>query len=330
MIDSPEALLQELRARGLVAEGLAAAEPARQDADRPWYVSLLLGTAGWVAGIFVLIIAFMLFKFDSGASAFVIGIVLMAAAWGLFKADREGVFVAQLALALSIAGQFAALFGLGDTLLKGMREIAGLALMALVMQAALVIVMPNALHRTMSAFFACTAWAVLVRYGLWDTPDWNLSSNARRVPPVELALGGWALAWIPVAGLLYVLIRREAEWMARGWQAIVRPATVGLVVGLAVTTLISQPFESFSWIDRNADRGGLAIWPLLSALAAIGALAAAFALGRRGLAAVCVIAALLHISHFYYAIGTTLLAKAMMMIALGVLFVGMARRLRAP
>jgi hypothetical protein len=319
-------LIAELRARGLIAHG---PDIASGDAhtDRPWFVSLLLGTAGWVAGIFILVIAFMLFKFDSGGGAFVAGIVLMAAAWGLFKVDREGAFVSQLALALSIAGQFATVFGLADTVFRSSHDdVAGVAFVALVLQLALVGIMPNALHRTMSAFFACTAWAIVVRYGLWDRGELSFTRSVGNEPSVGLALAGWALAWVPVGMALYLAVRREPTWMARGWQTIVRPAATGLIVGLAVTTLLSQPFDSFPWLDSQVGRGGFSIWPLLSALAAIAALVAAFALGSRGLTALCVIAALVHVTHFYYAMGASLLLKSVTMLALGALFTWMARR----
>ncbi len=327
MIDTPLELLRELRALGLVAAG---ADPvlASPAPGRPWYIGLMLGIAGWVAGVFLLIFAFMLFKLDSGVGAVIAGAVLIAAAWGLFAVDRDGAFVSQLALALSIAGQFALLFGLGDVF-KGTHEIAGVALVALVLQAILIAVMPNALHRTMSALFACTAWALLVRYGLWDQSPWGTRSAANAELPFGLALAGWAIAWLPVGGVLYLIVRREAEWMARGLQALVRPAAAGVILGLAIGTLLSQPFESFPWMSETAaGRGGLALWPLLSAFAALGALAAAFALGRRGLTAVCVIAALVHLSHFYYAMGAPLLAKSATMIVLGALLLYGAHRLK--
>ncbi len=328
MIETPLELTRELRVLGLVADG---ADPALANLapGRPWYIGLMLGIAGWVAGVFVLIFAFMLFKLDSGGGAAISGAVLLAAAWGLFAVDRDGAFVSQLALALSIAGQFAVLFGLGEVFLKGAHEIAGVALVALVLQAILVAAMPNALHRTMSALFACTAWALLVRYGLWDQSPWGTRSAANAELPFGLALAGWAIAWLPIGGMLYVIVRREAEWMARGLQAIVRPAAAGIILGLAVTTLLSQPFESFPWMSETAaGRGGFALWPLLSALAALGALVAAYALGDRGLTAVCVIAALVHVSHFYYAMGATLLAKSATMIVLGALLLYGAHRLK--
>ena len=326
MIESPQELARQLRANGLLAEE-PAYEPAAAPAfERPWYIGLLLGTAGWLAGLFVLILVVMLFEPHSKGGATAAGVVLLVAAWGLFKVDREGAFVSQLALALSIAGQFAALFGIVDTFSGGVREIAGIAFGALVLQVALALVMPNRLHRTMSVLFACTAWALFVRYGLWDSDPFHYR-DVRPAPSLPLALAGWAIAWLPVAGILYVLALREPAWMAAGRQEIVRPAIVGLILGLALTTLFSQPFESFPWRDVET-QGGLSIWPLLSAAAALAALAGAFALGHRGLAAVCIVAALLHISHFYYALGASLLLKSLTMIALGVVLLGSAHEMR--
>jgi uncharacterized membrane protein len=44
--------------------------------------------------------------------------------------------------------------------------------------------------------------------------------------------------------------------------------------------------------------------------------------------AVCVVAALLHVSHFYYVMGTSLLVKSMIMLAMGAAFLGAAHYLK--
>ena len=94
---------------------------------------------------------------------------------------------------------------------------------------------------------------------------------------------------------------------------------------------ISQPFDTFPFGRTQAPgQGGLSVWPLLSTAAALGALVAAFALGNRGLAATCIVAALAHMSHFYYAMGTTLLTKSLTMIAAGVILLWTARAMRRP
>lgn len=320
MIESTAALLEELHARGLVESvpTQASAAPAH---DRPWYIGLLLGTAGWFAGIFVLGFVFMLFQPKSEAAAFVAAPILLGAAWTLFKVDRDGIFLSQLALALSIAGQVVAVIGLGEMFSRNHGEIARIAVVALVLQLALVVIMPNRLHRTMSALFATLAWGVAVRYGLWDSAG---TPAAMKPHPEGLALLGWAVVWLPVAGVLFVIVRREAQWMARGWQDIARPLAAGLIIGLALGTLVSQPFETFSMRAAHGD----AMWPFLSAAAALGALAAAYALGTRGLTALCIFAAAAHLSHFYYAMGTSLLVKSLALIVAGAILLWTSRSLR--
>jgi hypothetical protein len=329
MITTTGQLLAELHGRGLAPD--IPGKDAPHASERPWYIGLLLGVAGWVAGLFLLVVVFSIFKPDSPGAALFFSIVLLGAAWGLFRVDPDGAFVTQLALALSVAGQVAVLFGIHETFFKHASGIASIGLSALVLQLGLVVLMPNRLHRIMSTLFAVMGWAIFVRYGLWDQPSWvNARGGELRTSlSLPLALAGWAIVWLPVGALLYVAIRREPAWMAAGRQAIVRPATVGLIVGLAVATLLSHPFESFSWGGEAVHRKDwLALWPMLSALGALGALAAAFALGNRGLVATCVVAALLHAAHFYYAMGTSLLVKSATMLVLGALLLGAAHRLK--
>ena len=312
MIADPRALL----------DALALPQPdeiADSDAaplERPWYIGLLLGASGWVAGILLLVVIGVLFQPNSTPALLFSGAVLIAAAWGLYTADKTGAFTGQLALALSIAGQVLLVIGMS----KNFSSIGQPALAAFAVQLALIFIMPNALHRSLSAFFACAALGVAVRYGLFVEPFPRHSNTlpADTAPTLAYALAGWAIAWLPIAALVYWLTRDEASWMARGWQTTVRPALTGLVVALAFATLVSHPFEMFSWSGRElTNRGFLALWPLLSAVAAIGAIAAGFALRSRALMGIAIVGALLHISHFYYALGTGLLTKSFIMLLMG-------------
>ncbi len=313
-ITAPADLRHALAHRGLLdaATAVEAPDPAPAP-DRPWYIGLLLGVSGWLAGLFLLGFVGLLFRPDTPVAAGIAGAVLLAAAWGLYRADREGAFVAQLALALSIAGQCLVLFALNDDA----RGIGPIAASALLLQAVLALAMPNPLHRALSAFFATIAWALTVRFALFGEPEFWHGERERAVS-LGASLTGWALAWLPVAGGIALLIRHEAGWVARGRAAALRPVLAGLIVGLAFATLASQPFESFRWWGGGAvAQGWLALWPLLSAGAALAAVAAAFALGQRALLGAGVLAALLHVSHFYYALGTGLLFKSLLMLAMG-------------
>jgi hypothetical protein len=90
-----------LRARGVIPEKA----PPVAAADRPWFIALLQGAAGWLAGIFLLSFIGFIFKPDSTGAIFGFGALLLVAAWALYRADRDAVFLDQLALAFSIAGQ---------------------------------------------------------------------------------------------------------------------------------------------------------------------------------------------------------------------------------
>ena len=142
-----------------------------------------------------------------------------------------------------------------------------------------------------------------------------LRQNSRHV--FWLALSSWALAWSPVAALIYVLIRTETQWMARGWQTVLRPILAGLIIGLAYATVASHPFEAFRWGNNSAQQGWLALWPILALLASLGALISAFSLGSRSLRIACLIALFIHLTHFYYALGVSLLIKSFILILMG-------------
>ena len=319
-------LVRALRERGLIATDGGAVEKL-VTTPRPWYIGLLLGASGWLAGGFLLGFVALLFHPNSAAGAAVSGGVLLAAAWSLFKVDRDGAFTSQLAMALSFAGQCLMLFAMTQHT-HGLAAIAGAAF---VLQAGMLLLMPNRLHRVMSALFALIAWALMWRFGLFGEPAWSGSgASSATAPSLPAALAGWALTWLPPGAALWLLIRVEPGWIARGWAPVLRPALAGLIVGIAFATLVSQPLESFRWWGNAPVRQDwLALWPLLSAGAALAAVAASFALGSRALMGACIVAVLLYVSHFYYELGTGLLLKSFLMLAVGAALLFTARRLGA-
>lgn len=310
-------LLSALQSHGLVAAPSAAAMPAQSPVlHRPWYIGLILGASGWLAGLFVLGFVALLFRPDTAPALAVCGAVLLAAAWGLFVVDRDGAFTSQLALALSIAGQCLMLFAMT----RDTHSVVYIAGAACLLQVLMVLLMPNRLHRSMCTLFALIAWAVWIRAALWDDAAWGLAGAPTPTPAPTLAaaLTAWVLAWGPVAAVLGWLLRAEHRWVAGGWAPVLRPVLAGLLLGLAGATLASYPFESLRWWGDGAMRpNGLALWPLLSAAMALLALAAAFALRSRALMGTCVVAALLHITHFYYVLGASLMLKSLLMLAMG-------------
>ncbi len=327
MIDSAQDLQVALQERGLVQDdSLIRHTSSLPKTERPWFITLLLGASGWVAGLFLLVFIGLAAQPTEAPAALATGLVLIVVAWGLFKFDRKGIFVAQLALALSIAGQIILVYGLAvglDKLFESLhsaRPIALILFFTLLLQATMALLMPNSLHKTLSTLVACIAWAFSVRFGLFGETNFRFGDSVSLTPPLSLTLTSWALAWAPVVALIYTLVRTEASWMARGWQPVIRPILAGLIIGLAYATLASHPLEVFHWRGNPtplAQQNWLALWPLLSALASLGALISAFAMGSRTLVGACVVSILAHLSHFYYELGTSLLIKALIMLVMG-------------
>jgi hypothetical protein len=288
------------------------AMPTMQD-DRPWFISIVLGVTGWLAGAFVLACIFLLFK-PQGAGGFsLVGLILLSTAFGLYAADRDSEFFDQLALALSIAGQ------LGLTLAadQATKSTAATAALVTLMQVVLVFAMPNELAKKLAAFFACCAWALTIRFAWWGERRWGSTEEAIALAP---ALIGWVIVWLPILGTVHLLVVRESSWMAGQLRSVARPALTGLLVALSVATWCSEPFSSMQFWQRAgaAQTNWLVLWPLLGAIVALCASVYAFRLRHRALIGTAIAGALLHVMQFYFLLGTSLLVKSGLMVALGI------------
>jgi hypothetical protein len=311
-----ETLTAELTRRGAIAP--AATPFAFQSSERPWFISALLGVAGWLAGIFVLVFIAALFEPRGYTSYIVFAAVLLPAAFGLYAADRHNAFFDQLALALSIAGQISATAAIAD-ITKSAASTAGAVA---VMQCLLVFVMPNRIARSIAAFFACIAWALAIRFAWWGEGGWR---GSRAPVALGSAIVGWFVIWIPVAALVTAIIASEAKWMARKDARLVRPALGGLLLALTFGTLVSVPLDAFDslWVANGRPHTNwLALWPLFDIMAALLAGLGAFRLRSMPLLGVAIAAALLHMMQFYYLLGTTLVIKSVIMLLVGGLLLG--------
>jgi hypothetical protein len=310
---SIDALTDGLVERKLIERKAPPEEPAD---DRPWYISVVLGAAGWLAGLFALIFAGMLLELDfENATGFaIVGIVMLAAAFGLYAAGRSA-FFDQLALALSIAGQLALTWAAVD----GIGSSAGAAAFVTVMQVVLLIAMPNRMAKVLAAFFACIAWALTIRFIVWGDA---LLSDVRAEAPLGLALLSWLLIWVPLIAAAQVLIAVEARWMAGPARTLARTALTGLLMALAIATWASEPVGTLVlWAPPGTvtHTNWLVLWPLLGAATALFAAVCAYRLQNRALVGLAIAGALLHVTQFYFLLGTTLVVKSMIMLVVGVL-----------
>ena len=290
---------------------------------RPWYVSLVLGGAGWLASFFMLAFVFILFEPDSAVAASVLGAIMLGAGYGLYSADRDNAFFEQLALALSLAGQLALMYAVADAT----NSAVAVAAFTTIQSAVLVRVLPNHFAKLLSTFFACVAWALVVRLGVWGE---NLFDQGRIAVSLAPALLGWCLIWLPIAVALHLLIEREPQWMASDARRIARPALTGLMFALAFGTWASEPFGTlpFRTPPSEVPVNWLTLWPLLGVAAALFAGVCAFRLRHRGMIGVAIAGALLHLVQFYYLLGVSLVVKSYIMLALGGVLLLVARFVR--
>jgi hypothetical protein len=311
-------LVDAMRTRGIIA---ADAPPAPDLGDeRPWFLALLLSFAGWFAGVFVLVFLGLMLDLESTGAILAVGLVLLGVAWALYFADRDAVFLDQLALAFSIAGQFAVAWAI----LKDVNSALAISATLFGLQCLVFLMMPNKVARTIAAFFACIAWAYVVRFALRPGQGGDLFFDAdghAKIPmfgawtiPVE-----WLLTWLPLIAALVWLLRTESQWMARGARAFARPAITGLLLGLALGGIAAEPVTMLAFgIEALGMRfSWYALFPLLSIALAMFAAYCAFQLRSYGLLGLGVVAALAHLARFYYLYGTTLLWKSAIMLIVG-------------
>ena len=98
-----------------------------------------------------------------------------------------------------------------------------------------------------------------------------------------------------------------------------RPLLAGVLLGLSLAAVWTEPFTSLA---MGIDDVGLrfspwALFPLLSIALAMYAGFQAFRVHSFGLLGVAIVAALVHLSRFYYLYGTTLIWKSAIMIVAG-------------
>ena len=316
----------------LQAERLVEGELPPDRTESPWYVRLMLGIAGWIGAIFLLLFVGIGFAFimESAGTSLVAGAACCAAAFALFHFFDDNDFAQQFALVVSLAGHGLLAVGLAQ-LLDADQASFFLALAAT--EALLAILIANFLHRLLATGGAAIAAALAVS---------QLGLNGLAAPLICAALAfvwlepkRWAASgglWRPIGyGLVLALLLVEtfrlfgAEWLF----GLARRRPDGLMVyrpliGRAVTALILA-FVAVAIALREGGRPGgrVTLAAGASALAfgllSLGApgLASAmlvvilgFATGHRLLLALGILALFGFVAHFYYSLHATLLEKS--------------------
>jgi hypothetical protein len=319
-------------ARATIIPTLAAPDDA---AGTAWYVRALVGISAWIAA--VLLIAFLVGGTQlvrSGESLIVVGLVLCAVAIAVRRGVPSSIFAAQLALALSMAGQALFTFGVSDL----SNAVPATVLAICVLEIALIAIYPDMLHRFFSTVVIVGALVALLF-------DWNVPGAIH--PLIGLLAAGGVALW-----------ERESALAAARAEVYTRPIAYGLVVALlgilclGINELIPIPrwwisgllllplllVLEYRIVSRFEPRASAAIVPWLAAGTVLVSLPALWTPGV--LAAVIVIVLGLQRANrlllglgaaflvvfliaFYYHLDVTLLVKSLLLLATGLLLLGL-------
>jgi hypothetical protein len=268
------------------------------------------------------------FIIDSAGMASMLGAACCALALILFRSFEDNDVAEQFALAVSLLGQILIAIGLGQYIRP---EDAGLYLVIAAVEAGLAIAVPNFLHRVLATGAAAVALA-------WAVNRMSLHGLAAPLLCIGLVLiwlepRRWAAAgslWRPVGyGLVLALLLVETfrllgvqEWFGvqrgmPGWFELHGPL-LGRAMIAAVLAWLAFVVSARENPDGRASPyavGGAVIFGLHALKApglasAVLVLLLGFAAGNRLLAALGVLSLLGFVSHFYYNLEASLLAKS--------------------
>lgn len=327
---SERAALWDRLVAGGIAEG---APPSGAEVGRPWYIKTMVGIAAWIASLFLDGFVGVALPHMSGSVNAVLGVCVCAAAVAALRIARGGVFVTQLAIATSLAGQVFVALGL----LEHHGESGGAWLILAAFEILLVIAAPEAIHRALSTIAA--AIAVRVAMGLLDVAALFPAMLAVTMIAVFLrgtrldAFGSWpapvasglavtVLLLVPLSladGQLFRSVLADTHRALPPWAgaAALAAAFVAATALLLRGAGVAVGTRTWFFATMGALAISIAAWPVPGVILALVVLLFAFAQGRLFLQGLAVLSLLAALVYYYYALETTLLAKSGALFASG-------------
>ncbi|GAA0852966.1 DUF4401 domain-containing protein [Aliiglaciecola litoralis] len=305
-----------------------------QEVSSPWYIKTLMGLCGWLAAIFILgfIAAAMASIFDNPVALGIVGIALITGAYFLLvSSDSE--FVEHLGLAVSLAGQSLVAFALFFN--SAVDESFSWFILAIV-QCILAYLMPNYIHRMMSAYFATVSLSLFMMV-------MHLSSYYSAIVLLVVAL-----LWLNE----FTFSRHVRKLQAVGYGAVIgliQFKTSILFASGGTTWLENSMPTVVPWLDeglnilvmlyvlhhlvkhRKLVLAGEQKWFAIALLVLIGAgtlfangivcgiliMIIGFAIQNRVLLILGILATLMNLSSYYYLLDISLLHKSFILAGLG-------------
>ena len=260
----------------LIGEGLAPAESAGRaraalrgaaDTAPPWFARAIAGFGAWIAT--GLLIGFLVVSkiVNEETSSMIVGAALVAAATYLRRsAEPDQDFRRQFALAASLAGQILLIVGVADAA----RSVTVAGLVALALSVVLIVIVPDAAHRFMSALIGTIATVGTVA-------NLRLAWTVGSVPPFGvLVLRGSDLAALAIVAVAAYVWRVGLRDRPRDLTEMLEPVGYGTVVALFGVLLFSTFFAFADEVVRGSSAARANAWQLgpLTTIGLTGALVA--------------------------------------------------------
>lgn len=333
---------QDLWSR-IASAGLTVGEMPAEEAHTPWYVRVMLGIAGWLAAGFLLGFVGAAFAavVQSKTLAILVGSIVITAAYAVFRVAPRNDFSGMFALAVSFAGQTLVAFGVFGVFERSITGSGPYWTFALI-EASLAVVMPNYIHRVVSAFGAAFAFvyacevsgAHALAAGVVAASVafvWLQEGRFGRLTSAASPIGyGLTLALIQVEGMaswrhsLAMLLQEKpvlgaSPWIGEALVAAALLASVWLLLkrggwepgeGRTLMSLAATAVVGAASFKAPGIAGGLMIVLL------------GFGNGNRVLAGLGIASLLFYVSSYYYLLDGTLLAKSAVLAATGAALLG--------
>jgi len=314
-------------------------EPPKLEAKSPWYVKLLLALSGWAGALFLVLFVggSLVLVLGQGIERIPVLLTLIGGgviffAYTIFK-EKQSEFLEHFMLALSVAGQamvIASIFFMMD----GGSSRGSIYLFIFFFQAFLMWLIPNYIHRVLSSFFM----GLSLIYLFYTTYEYHLVSmiltsvvawlwmsefkfsDHSRVEAIAYGQTG-ALVWKNYFFMVVPYSYREYQAPLFTYEL----SLFGLLVTLSYVIWMllkeSQKLEDKRVLILSAVAVVLlALFSLNIGSLIVGVilLLIGYAHSHRLLIGLGVISSLVSLSHYYYFTGETFMAKAGLLLMLGV------------
>jgi hypothetical protein len=276
------------------------------------------------------------FVVESKIASLAVGLMVVAAAYAVFRAAPRNDFTSMFALAVSFAGQALVIFGvfgLFERHITGGLPFAAVA----AIEAMLAVVMPNFIHRVASAYASGLAFA------------YACEASGVHFVPAGVVAAALAVVWLNEVRLakLHAVVTPIGYGLTLSFVQIEGPALFGHSMAMMFGSRVVP--AAWPWVGEALAAGALlvSVWVLLgragwtlpesrTLLAAIAALAIGaasfkapgiagglmiallgFSNGNRVLVGLGIAALLFYVSSYYYLLDATLLVKSGVLTATG-------------